>query len=62
MDHPLVGKRVEIINKKHPWFAECGTVKSYGKTNLGSMGFRVELDNGTSCFVWSESDMRKLSK
>jgi hypothetical protein len=62
MDHPLIGKRVEITNRKHPWFEERGTVESFENTNLGSMGFRVELDNRTSCFVWNETDMRKLSK
>ena len=62
MEHPLVGKRVEITNKKHPWFGEVGEVKEYEMTNLGSMGFRVALDNGTSCYVWAEKDMRKTKR
>jgi hypothetical protein len=59
-NHPLIGKRVEITNGNHPWFGEIGTVREFKNTALGKAGFVVELENGTSCFVWSVSDLHKL--
>ena len=58
--HPLIGRRVEITNGSHPWFGEIGTVKELKNTALGKAGFVVELENGTSCFVWSANDLWKL--
>ena len=55
----IIGRRVKISGK-HPWSGERGIVKALQDTNIGKVGYLVELDNGTSCFVFSITQLKIL--
>lgn len=54
----MIGKRV-LIQGKHPWSGEVGTITGADKTPVG-YGLRVQLDNGMSCFVFKMGEFRVL--
>lgn len=56
----LIGKRVQITGNVHPWSGEKGSVKDIQTTAFGTTGYVVELDNGTSCFVFYPSQLQVL--
>ncbi len=51
------GDRVFIKSKKHPWSGEAGELVAFEKYGLGWMAWRVQLDNGASCYANAE-DMK----
>jgi hypothetical protein len=55
----FIGKRVQIIGN-HPWSGERGTVKETKTIPTGTTGLIIELDNGTSCFVFKASQLQIL--
>lgn len=55
----FIGKRVLIIGD-HPWSGEVGTATEVKQVPTGTKGIIVELDNGTSCFVFKESNLQML--
>lgn len=57
----MVGKRVLIVGD-HPWEGETGKVVSEER-EVGLFrkpAFRVRLDNGTECFVFSPKNLKKV--
>jgi hypothetical protein len=61
MKDDLIGKRVYLL-EPHPWSGEIGTVQELKTTGIGQTGYVVELDNGTSCFVFNRMQMQILRK
>lgn len=60
----IVGKKIKIIGK-HPHSGEIGTVESVEKTFLGSVGWKIKLENcshGTNgCFVFKSENIKLLN-
>lgn len=57
----IIGKKVKITGA-HPWSGENGIVKSLEYTGIGKVAYLVELENGTSCFVFSITELKILKK
>ena len=53
MDNKHIGQRI-VLKGKHQHAGEEGIIISEERTLIG-YGFRVELDKGGSCFVFSGS-------
>lgn len=54
----LIDKRVLIIGKKHPWCGEIGRVKDIKTTAFGKTGYVIDLENGSSCFVFNQEELK----
>lgn len=57
----IIEKRV-LIAGEHPWSGEIGTVKAFENTKLGKTGYLVQLDNGTSCYVFNRNQLQILRR
>ncbi len=56
----IIGKRVKIIDSKHPHYGETGTIESIEKTICG-YGLIIKLDNcplkTKSCFIFDSKEI-----
>lgn len=60
MEQRWKGKKVKIIDAKHPWYDHKGKVKSIDKTHSAGWGMLIKLENGFTTYIFKKEQIEAI--